>query len=233
MKQWRELSPGRQLVVALVGASLVSVGLWVIGAVSQERWYEWYLSWNLFLAWLPLIFAWLLVRTLKTKPWSSWEGIMLTFLWLVFLPNSFYMVSDFIHLREVPAEHVLYDTVMFASFIFCGATLGFLSLYLVHEQLRKRLSTRATVLIVGAILLLCSFAIYLGRNLRWNTWDILINPAGLLFDTSDRILHPGAHPQTYTITLSFFVLLTTFYVLVWQVVRTLSHRRSSDIIEPR
>lgn len=224
MRQRRELSANTQLGLFLGAASLVSVGFWVVGAIAQHRLHEWYLSWNLFLAWLPLLFSVLLVRMLKRKAWSSWEGLGLTFLWLAFLPNSFYMVSDFIHLREVPDVAVLYDVVMFASFIFCGAAVGFLSLYMVHMQLRKRLPTRQVITLLGLILLGCSFAIYLGRNLRWNTWDILINPTGLLFDVSDRLLHPSAHQQTFTITLSFFVLLATFYSLVWQLVATLRER---------
>ena len=225
MIAWREFPPNKQLGLGLGVASLVSAGFWVVAAISQHRLYEWYLNWNLFLAWLPLLFAVLLIRMLRHKAWSSWEGLGLTFLWLTFLPNSFYMVSDFIHLREVPDAAVLYDAVMFASFVFCGTMVGFLSLHLVDEQLRKRLPDRQVSVLIAVILLLCSFAIYLGRNLRWNTWDILINPAGLLFDVSDRILHPTAHPQTFTITLSFFVLLLTFYFLVRQIAHALVNRR--------
>jgi uncharacterized membrane protein len=223
---WQRLSVYKRLGFSLAGASLVSVGFWIVAAVTQHRMHEVYLIWNLFLAWLPLLFAVLLARMLKRKAWSSWEGLLLTFLWLVFLPNSFYMVSDFIHLREVPESAVLYDAVMFASFIFCGATFGFLSLFLVHGQLRRRMSRRRTTATLGTILLLCSFAIYLGRNLRWNSWDILINPAGLLFDVSDRVLHPLAHRQTFSITLSFFVMLVTLYALVWQIIYALLHRPS-------
>lgn len=228
MNWWRKLSVHKRLGYSLGGASLVSVGFWAVGALSQHRMHEVYLIWNLFLAWLPLLFSVLLVRMLRRKPWSSWEGLLLTFLWLVFLPNSFYMVSDFIHLREVPETAVLYDAVMFASFILCGAIFGFLSLFMIHGQLRRRLSGRQTKTTLGIIFLLCSFAIYLGRNLRWNSWDILINPAGILFDISDRVLHPMAHPQTFSITLSFFVMLVTFYTLVWQIMYALLHKRSSD-----
>ncbi len=228
MIRWRQRSVTQQLGLSLGAASLVSAGLWGFAVLTQHRTYEWYLNWNLFLAWLPLVFAVFLVRMLRRKAWSSWEGLLLTFLWLVFLPNSFYMVSDFIHLAEVPEAFVLYDSVMFSSFIFCGATLGFLSVFLVHGQLRKRLPASSTNTILGIIFFLCSFAIYLGRNLRWNTWDILINPAGLLFDISDRILHPGAHPQTFAITLSFFVLLTAFYAMAWQVVYTLTRHKPNS-----
>ncbi|HSX08436.1 MAG TPA: DUF1361 domain-containing protein, partial [Candidatus Saccharimonadales bacterium] len=90
MKRWNEYSPGAQLVLSLGAASVVSVCFWLVGAVAENRYHEGYLIWNLFLAWLPLLFATLLARLLRTKAWSSWLGLGLTFLWLVFLPNSFY-----------------------------------------------------------------------------------------------------------------------------------------------
>lgn len=221
MKRWNEYSPGAQLVLSLGAASVVSVCFWATGAIAEGRYHEGYLIWNLFLAWLPLLFATLLVRLLRMKAWSSWSGLGLTFLWLVFLPNSFYMVSDFIHITEVPSDALLYNSLMFASFIFCGTIVGFLSLHMVHTELRKRLPRRQTLTVLAVVLLACSFAIYLGRNLRWNSWDILVNPAGLLFDVSDRVLHPQSHPQTFAITFSFFVFLVTFYAVTLCAVRAI------------
>lgn len=221
MKRWQNLTIAGRLYAALALMSATCVLLWAVGAIAQHRYSEIYLNWNLFLAALPLVFAVRLTKRLQAKPWSSWENLGWTFLWLIFLPNSFYMVSDFIHLREVPSADVLYDVVMFASFIFTGVVMGFLGLYLVHKQLLRRLLTHSANTIVGVILLACSFAIYLGRDLRWNSWDILLNPAGLLFDVSDRLLHPLAHPQTYSMTVSYFVLLGSLYFLLSQIVLAL------------
>jgi uncharacterized membrane protein len=107
----------------------------VYGAWRNHSFEEFsYLSWNLVLAWLPLIFALRLVVILKRKVWSSWEGLALSILWLVFLPNSFYMISDFIHLEDVRRVNILYDTLMFTSFIYTGVALGFSSLYLIHTS---------------------------------------------------------------------------------------------------
>src|SRR5581483_10375463 len=140
-----------------------------------------YFIWNLFLAWMPVLFTGWILWVLRRKPWSSWEGLLATALWLGFLPNSFYMISDFIHLQEVRRVDLLYDVIMFSSFIFNGVLLGFLSLYTVHHQLLKRLTNRSAATVIGLVILVCSFAIYLGRDLRWNTWDLLVNPAGIIF----------------------------------------------------
>lgn len=199
----------------MVAASTVSVGLFVTGALTNHSSEFAYLIWNLFLAWVPLGLAFWLSYVLRANLWSSWLTLGITALWVGFLPNSFYMISDFIHIQEVRRVDLLYDVVMFASFIFNGVVLGFLSLYIVHRELLKRLKARGAASLIGLVLLLCSFAIYIGRELRWNTWDILVNPAGILVDVSNRVLAPSTYPQVGKATLSFFVLLSSLYAVTW------------------
>jgi len=217
MDKWR--SPRGQYVIALIVSSLVSLGLFAYAAARDQSFTNAYLVWNLFLAWLPLVFAVRLMDVLRHKLWSSWEALATSFLWLVFLPNSFYMISDLIHLEQVPRANLLFDTLMYTSFIYTGVLLGFSSLYLVHLQLRRRFTDRAAALWVGFILFLCGIAIYLGRDLRWNTWDILTNPGGLLFDIADRVQHPADYPQMLLIIFGFFVLLASLYNLLWHGTR--------------
>ncbi|HSX05938.1 MAG TPA: DUF1361 domain-containing protein [Candidatus Saccharimonadales bacterium] len=217
MRKRRQLSPRERVVASLGGLTVVSGCLFVVGALTNHSLQFNYLVQNLFLAWLPLVFAGLLLRSLPVQRWSDWWPLSLTLLWLIFLPNSFYMVSDFVHIQDVPRHNLLYDVVMFTSFIFTAALVGFCSLYLVHTELRKRLSLRSSSLLIAAVLLLCSFAIYLGRDLRWNSWDVLVNPAGILFDVSDHLLHPLQHFAMFSMTLSFFVLLGSLYVVGWQL----------------
>jgi uncharacterized membrane protein len=210
-----------QFLLTLLLASGVSVLLFAYGAYRNRSWEFVYLIWNLFLAWVPLLFAAWLVIVLRRKRWSSWGAIGISLLWVVFLPNSFYMVSDFIHLQEVPRVDVLYDAVMFTSFIFVGVALGLTSLYLVHVQFRRRFSRLESTLWLILIFLLCGFAIYLGRDLRWNSWDILTNPGGLLFDISDRLLHPRAYPQMFLTTGTFALLIGTMYIMTWKAAQLL------------
>lgn len=217
MRKWQ--SPRSEYIVALVLASLVSVVMFGYRAWRGHDLTSIYLPWNLFLAWLPLLLSLRLMRVLRNKLWSSWEALGTSLLWLAFLPNSFYMVSDFIHLQDVSQSNVLYDSIMFTLFVTTGVMLGFSSLYLVHLQLRRRFSDFASTGWVGVVLLICSVAIYLGRDLRWNTWDILLNPAGLLFDVSDRLRHPEAYPHMLLLIVAFFVLLATLYNLMWRATR--------------
>lgn len=217
-----------RVALALTLASASSVGLFFAGAIRNHSMSFSYLMWNLFLAWLPLVFTVFLERILRRKLWSSWPALALTALWLIFLPNSFYMISDFIHIQEVQRVDLLYDVIMMTSFIFNGVILGYLSMYCVHRQLGERLRPRNTNIIIGLTFLLCSFAIYLGRDLRWNSWDVLVNPGGILIDLSDRFLNPTAYPLMFTTTFGFMVLLSSFYVVLWQVARALRNQRSES-----
>lgn len=219
MQQRFYLSARIKLALMLGVSCLASMALYVVGVLSNHDTAFSYLPTNLLLAWIPLLVALWLERTLRHNVWSSWYAMGVTLLWLVFLPNAFYMVSDFIHLNEAARVDLLYDVVIFTSFIFNGLFLGFLSLYVVHWELMRRMAQRTAITIVGIVLLLCSFAIYVGRELRWNSWDLLVNPASLLVDISDKFINPDNHPQLLATTLSFFVLLSTMYGVLWFVAR--------------
>jgi len=217
----QRLTSRQRVIGSLAGLTLVSLVLYGAGAIANRSLQFSYLSWNLFLAWLPLVVVAVLLRTLRRRLWTSAGPFCLTVLWLVLLPNSFYMISDFVHIQDVARSSVLFDVVMFTSFIVTAALLGFASLYVVHLELRKRFAERNAGAIVAGIVLLCGFAIYLGRNLRWNSWDVLLNPAGILFDVSDHLIHPLQHGDMFTTTLSFFILIGSFYVVGWQFMRAI------------
>lgn len=213
--------PFRTYVAALLGLSGLSVLLMAIGAFRGNGMQDSYLVWNLFLAWIPMILAYILVRQLRSKLWSSWPAIGLTLAWLLFLPNSFYIVSDYIHLEDMARASVLFDSLTFTLFILNGMILGYTSLYMVQSQLRLRVSRLQSEGFVAGLLLLCSFAIYLGRDLRWNSWDVLVNPAGLLFDVSERVIDPLGHPATFTTTGMFFLFLAGLYWVLVYLVRAI------------
>lgn len=211
----------RRVFYALLVSNGLGLLLYLGRVADTHEWRYWYLFWNLALAWLPLGLAWWLVQRLQHKPWRNAVNVILTLLWLGFLPNSFYVVSDLIHLQSTGEVSLLYDAVLFFSFIFNGFVSGFISLYIIHRELLNRLKRIDAHAVVGVIILICSFAIYLGRNLRWNTWDVLVNPAGILFDVSDRLINPIAHPQAFVTTITFTFLIGSMYAVVWQLVRAL------------
>jgi uncharacterized membrane protein len=208
----------KRLLFVLILSNGLSVLLFLIRVVGSDGFRYWYMLWNLFLAWLPLLFAALLVPRLKRRRWLNWGNVVLVLLWLGFLPNSFYVLTDLIHLQSTGEINILFDAVLLFSFIFNGYVSGFLSVYMIHRALQRRLLPVDTHLIITGVFLLCGLAIYLGRALRWNTWDVLINPAGLLFDVSEGVFDPFSHPQLFVTTLTFFALLSVIYAVVYQFV---------------
>jgi uncharacterized membrane protein len=216
-----------RLAQAIVISNAVSIGLIAVRFMASTNYRYWFLLWNLFLAWLPLLFAWLFHRTVRQGRLWHWKTLALLAAWLGFLPNSFYILSDFVHLRATYEVSLLFDVVMFSSFVWNGFLAGFMATFVVHEELRRRMVGRRADMVIGIVLFLCSFAIYLGRFLRWNTWDVIFNPAGLLFDVSDRIINPGSYPRTFATTGTFFVLLAGMYTVIWYLVAYLRLSRKS------
>jgi uncharacterized membrane protein len=96
---------------------------------------------------------------------------------------------------------------------------------LVHIRAIKRFGTRAHY-IPAVVLLLCGFAIYLGRYLRWNSWDIITNPFGLLFDVSSSVIDPVSHTLTFVTTLLFYSFLGLLYFVLWQAIATIRGQKN-------
>jgi uncharacterized membrane protein len=214
-------------VLVLLGlGSLVSVVLLLIRVFATDSLWFTFMVWNLFLAWLPLLFALGLRVNLANKPWLHWQNIGLTFLWLGFLPNSFYLMSDLIHLQSSGGTSIMYDIAMLCSFIFNGLLLGYISTYIVHARLLTRVKQASAHSLIGLVFLACGFAIYLGRYLRWNTWDVLVNPTGLLFDLSERVVDPFIHAQTYITTLVFFVVIASTYAVLFELVSMVQRNKT-------
>lgn len=223
----RYLSTRVRLGLALGFSSLVSIGLYAVGPWNQYDPDFIYMVWNIFLAWLGLGATLWLERVLHRNVWSSWYALLVTVLWLIFVPNTFYMLTDFIHIHELIPADLVSGVVMLSSFILNGIVLGLISLYIVHRELLKRVKPRLAASLIGAVILVCSFAIYVGRELRWNTWDIIINPSSVLFDVTDRVLHPAAHPGMLHITLGFFVLIASTYIVTWHLARAVRQQPDS------
>jgi uncharacterized membrane protein len=77
---------------------------------------------------------------------------------------------------------------------------------------------------MAVLLFAASFGVYLGRFLRWNSWDIISHPFSLLHDIASRCLHPEDHPRTWGVT----VLLGTFLSLVYFSLKELKFQNQHE-----
>lgn len=179
----------------LGGLSLFCFGFSLFRLVYSDTTVFLFLNWNLFLAFLP----WAFTSIVVLKPNLLKSKITLFFLlgaWLLFFPNAPYILTDLFHLRLNSSMPVWFDLVLILCFAWTGLLFGFLSLWDIEKILRLKIKKKYVTLISMTLLFLGSFGIYLGRFLRWNSWEILTQPLNLMYDIGDRIINPMAHPRT-------------------------------------
>jgi uncharacterized membrane protein len=171
-----------------------------------------FLIWNLFLAWLPFFLS---NQLKKSNTSISARQIFMLLLWLLFFPNSLYLVTDLIHLDDKSIVPKWFDAVIIFSACFLGLLLGFISLLQVENFLMNWFSNKKLNIGVFIILFVASFGVYLGRFLRWNSWDIVSNPFQLFYSILNNVFNPIDHWYTWAITIIF----TLFYYLVYWVIK--------------
>lgn len=172
-----------------------------------------FFAWNLFLAAIPLLMSTLLTRA-KNKP-AQW---LLLAVWLLFFPNALYIITDLVHLKHRYPVPLWFDIILVFSAAINGLIIAYLSLQQVELFLQTRLNTGKTNLILFGCLFLSSFGIYLGRMLRWNSWDVLLNP----FDLTRDIIHPVISPLRHSHTWEMTIILTAFFSIFYFTIKKLS-----------
>ena len=170
-----------------------------------------YLAWKLFLAWLPLLFALLIVRAWR-KSAPRGELLVLGAAWLVFLPNAPYVVTDLIHLGQ---NHRLYDAVMLASFAFTALALGFASLMLVQVVATRVAGAQVGWGVALSALFLSSVGIYLGRVKRLNSWDVVHRPRLVGSLLRHRLENPLGDHYLIAFVLAVCGFLTVLYLALY------------------
>lgn len=203
----------KQLIVTLfmlLLASILATSLVVVRWLYSGRLAFVFLVWNLFLAWLPLLMA-LAAATLRRFPAVSWA---IGAGWLLFLPNAPYLLTDLIHLGRWGDAPFWYDLLLLLVFALTGLLLGFVSLKIMHELVHAFWGHFAGWLFAISTLSLSSLGVYIGRFLRWNSWDILLQPGQILGDLLALLSQPWAHRQAYIFSLALTVVLVCGYVVV-------------------
>lgn len=170
-----------------------------------------FLVWNLFLAWVPYGIA-LSIRWIDHRYKSKIISGLTLFTWLLFFPNAPYIITDFLHLGYRTSIPEWYDLILIFSFAWTGLILGYLSLREVQLFLQKRLGSTIGWMFSFTAILLCGFGVYLGRYLRWNSWDIIANPIELLTDIFFLLSQPAANKSAVGMTVMLTGVLALGYL---------------------
>jgi uncharacterized membrane protein len=172
-----------------------------------------FLVWNLALAWVPFVLA--LAAYGLARLGARVPVALLAIGWLLFFPNAPYMLTDVVHLTESTTTPLWYDALMLAAFAWTGLLLGFASLYLMHVIWQRALGAVLAWILVAASLALASFGVYLGRFLRFNSWDSLVRPRQVADVIRTELENPMQHPRLLAALLALTAALTVGYVIVY------------------
>jgi uncharacterized membrane protein len=189
------------------GAALVAFRFAWTGDVRYAN-----LVWNLVLAWVPFVLA-LLVYDRARRGLAGAALLLLGAAWLAFLPNAPYLVTDLGLLRDIGGMPVWFDVALLTTFAWTGLLLGFVSVYLVQRAVQRLYGTAQAWCVALGALALSGVGIYLGRELRWNSWDLAVQPGGVLGDLADQL----TTARLVGMSLLMAAFLTVAYAMLYTV----------------
>ena len=206
--------------VALVGTSAAAISLLALRVVrtGELRWT--FLVVNLALAWTPVVFA-LAVAGLARARAPRWVLLLPMAAWLAFLPNAPYLWTDLIHLAGHERRLFVTDFIVVTSFAVAGLTAGYASLCLVHFTFERAFGRTAGWLLALGVLPLVSLGIYIGRALRWNSWEALYRVDDFARLTALRLSDPLGSPLLIAACLLMTFCLAVGYLVAWSLTRYL------------
>jgi len=196
---------------SVITLTILAVALNILRIIIWGKMSFVYILWNIFLAFIPFIISSLLLLFSNERKLKKIIFIFGIILWLIFIPNAPYLVTDFIHLGTTRSIPVIYDVFLLFSSASVGLILGFQSLFHIEQIIKMKYSTQITSLIMGFIIFIISFGIYLGRFLRFNSWDVFINHTSLIKNVWKIFSQSKTHIEVYLYTLLFFVFLALSY----------------------
>ncbi len=200
----RSIFPKDILIVFILTVALI------IGRITLfHSYYFVYLLWNIFLALLPFMLSLVLLSYAKRNKLSTLVFIIGGIIWLLLLPNAPYIVTDLIHIGKGRGAAILFDTLLLFSSAWLGLLFFMHSLSHIEKIIVEKYGKRIAQIKIPSIIALVSIGVYIGRNLRFNSWDIF-NPS-LFEDTWLAFTHPVHFNQALLFIVPCFFFLCMIY----------------------
>ena len=171
-----------------------------------------YLLWNIFLALVPFVISLILLRANKEQWLSNTLFFICGIIWLLLIPNSTYIVTDLIHIGEVRAVPALYDSFLLFTSAWVGLLLGMYSIFHIEQILEVKYTKKITSIIILFIIFFTSFGMYLGRFLRFNSWDIIARPLSFLKGIGEIFSNKTNSIEALLYTILFFLFILMSYI---------------------
>jgi uncharacterized membrane protein len=132
-----------------------------------------------------------------------------------FFPNALYIITDLIHLEDLKTEvPVWFDAILLFTSSVTGLIMAFASLFKAEAFLQTKIRDKIVNWLIIGCLFAGSFGVYLGRFLRWNSWDIITDPFSLLTQATAPLISPIQHYRTWVVTGLLTCLFTLLYVSI-------------------
>ncbi|SEF46763.1 DUF1361 domain-containing protein [Paenibacillus sp. UNC499MF] len=210
-------------------AALSALTLLVYSVFRNKTYYD-FLTWNLFLAWVPFVFSFIAYETGR-RVRSRMGAVIIVVLgacWLLFYPNSPYIVTDLVHLTAMKglyasdqgtfAFRYWYDLLVVVLFAWNGLLLCVFSLYQVHSLMRLAAGPLLGWVFAAGAALLGGYGVLLGRVYRLNSWDVLTD-IHLIRQIAQESLH--ARGLLFSLLFGFMIgiVYVSFYFAIHQAGR--------------
>jgi uncharacterized membrane protein len=189
--------------------------------IATERLLFLFLPWNLFLAFIPYaITKWLMAH----PDWieNKLKLCFIFIIWLLFIPNSFYILTDLYHLELSKDSPRWFDLTLIFSFAWIGMLLGILAVSKMETIFRLFLKNKNILLFIYPVMWLNAWGIYIGRYLRFNSWDIITSPFSLFGDIAEMFLNPFRYTYAWGMIFCFSVFMTLVYLSIKKINLSLS-----------
>ena len=132
--------------------------------------------------------------------------------WILFMQNSFYILTDLFHLHNPDNGHPWFDLTLILSFAWSGTLSGIISIRQMEVMLRKAKGSLISGFIICAVMWLNAFGIYIGRHFRFNSWDVIANPLSLFGNIGDMIMDPYEYRYAWAVSFCFgFFMIIVYY----------------------
>lgn len=200
------------IVIGITG--VIGLFLLLIRVKQSQSVFLLFLIWNLFLAYIPVVIS----NLVFYYKWTAYKLVAAIGVWLLFLPNAPYILTDFKHLHS-QSEFFWLDAFCIGFFALSGLLAGLSSMQQFHHYLKEKMAAKVLNISMVLICLASGFGIYLGRFLRWNSWDILHHPLALIKDILRIIIQPHTHQLAWGITIGFGGFIGLCYVLLYYSVQ--------------
>jgi uncharacterized membrane protein len=209
-----------ELEKLLMLSCLFSIGLTGIRILYTNQWRFAWLSWNLFLALVPYLISRFAIHHPSWMERKS-RFVLVFVTWLLFLPNAFYIITDLFHLEMAHSIPLWFDLALIFSFAWNGILLGVVSVRQMEKMMRLNFPFITEWQFVYPLMLLNAFGIYIGRYLRYNSWDVIANPFQLTQDIIYMLVHPLRHRFDWSMILCYSVFMTLIYLAIKRMSKAL------------